>query len=195
MEAARTDGGGSGGGAGDGAEELEAENGRLRRRAEELAVLAVRANANATGSASNLAGLVGWFGNNGGAFGGGGGGVFGGGAGGAMAKTTALSSMPHAAHVAAFYQYLCNDVAMNDGWRGWRRHGLTAGAVVVVRAMVGAMARYYRPFPRSLMRRRVGGGADNAASADIRDQRRAEGEILGEDLRLDGPPMFELGGV
>ena len=79
MEAARTDGGGSGGGAGDGAKELKAENGRLRRRAEELAVLAVRANANVTGSASNLAGLVGWFGNNGGAFGGGGGGggVFG----------------------------------------------------------------------------------------------------------------------
>ena len=33
------------------------------------------------------------------------------------------------------------------------------------------------------------------ALADIRDQRRAEGEILGEDFRLDGPPMFALGGV
>ena len=59
MEAARTDGGGSGGGAGDGAKELEAENGRLWQRAEELAVLAARANANVTGWASYLAGLVG----------------------------------------------------------------------------------------------------------------------------------------
>ena len=67
--------------------------------------------------------------------------------------------------------------------------------MVVVRAMVGAMARHYRLFPRSLVQRRVGGVADNSASADIRDQRRAEGEILGEDFRLDGPPMFALGGV
>ena len=70
-----------------------------------------------------------------------------------------------------------------------------AGAVVVVRAMAGAMAWHYRPFPCSLVRQRVGDGADNSASADIQDQWRAEGEILGEDLRLDGPPMFELGGV
>ncbi len=70
-----------------------------------------------------------------------------------------------------------------------------AGAVVVVRAMAGAMDRHYRPFPRLLMRRGVGGGADNAALADLQDQRRAKGEILGEDFRLDGPPMFELGGV
>jgi hypothetical protein len=33
------------------------------------------------------------------------------------------------------------------------------------------------------------------ASADIRDQWRAKGEILGEDLRLDGPPLFAVGGV
>ena len=85
--------------------------------------------------------------------------------------------------------------SLAHGWRGWRRRGLTAGSVVVVRAMAGAMARHYRPFARSLVRRRVGGGADNSALADIRDQRRAEGEILGEDLRLDGPPMFELVGV
>ncbi len=70
-----------------------------------------------------------------------------------------------------------------------------AGAVVVVQAMVGAMAQHNRPFPCSLVRRRAGGGADNSASADIRDQQRAEGEILGEDFRLDGPPMFALGGV
>ncbi len=112
-----------------------------------------------------------------------------------MATTTALSSMHYAAHVAAFYQYLCNGVAMNDGWRGWRRRGLTAGAVVVVWAMAGAMAWHYWPFPCSLMQRLVGGVADNAASADIRDQRRAEGEILGEDFRLVWPPMLELGGV
>jgi len=85
--------------------------------------------------------------------------------------------------------------SLAHGWRGWRRRGLTAGSVVLVRAMAGAMARHYRPFARSLVRRRVGGGADNSALADIRDQRRAEGEILGEDLRLDGPPMFELVGV
>ena len=85
--------------------------------------------------------------------------------------------------------------SLAHGWRGWRRRGLTAGSVVVVRAMAGAMARHYRPFARSLVRRRVGGGADNSALADIRDQRRAKGEILGEDLRLDGPPMFEVGGV
>jgi hypothetical protein len=34
-----------------------------------------------------------------------------------------------------------------------------------------------------------------AAAQNIREQWRAEGEILGEDLRLDGPPMFEVGGV
>jgi hypothetical protein len=81
------------------------------------------------------------------------------------------------------------------GWQRWRRRRLTAGAEVVVRAMAGAMAWGYRPFPCSLVGRQVGGGADNSALADIRDQRRAKGEILGEDFRLDGPPMFELGGV
>ena len=55
-----------------------------------------------------------------------------------------------------------------------------------------AMARHYQPFPCLLVRRQVGVGADNSASADIRDQWRAEGEILGEDLRLDGPPMFAV---
>ena len=34
-----------------------------------------------------------------------------------------------------------------------------------------------------------------AVAQDIGEQWRAEGEILGEDLRLDGPPMFELGSV
>ncbi len=34
-----------------------------------------------------------------------------------------------------------------------------------------------------------------AAARDTGDQWRTEGEILGEDFRLDGPPMFELGGV
>ena len=34
-----------------------------------------------------------------------------------------------------------------------------------------------------------------AAAQDIGEQWRAEGEILGKDLRLDGPPMFELGVV
>ena len=67
--------------------------------------------------------------------------------------------------------------------------------MVVVQAMVGAMAWHYRPFPCSLVQQQVGGGADNSASADIRDQRRAEGEILGEDFRLDGPLMFALGVV
>ncbi len=67
--------------------------------------------------------------------------------------------------------------------------------MVVVQAMAGAMAWHYRLFPCLLVQRRVGGGADNAASADIQDQRRAKGEILGEDFRLDGLPMFELGGV
>ena len=67
--------------------------------------------------------------------------------------------------------------------------------MAVVRAMAGAMAWHYRPFPCSLVQQRVGGGADNSASADIRDQRRAEGEKLEEDFRLDGPPMFALGGV
>ncbi len=57
------------------------------------------------------------------------------------------------------------------------------------------MARHYRPFPCLLVCQRVGGGADNSALADIGDQRRAKGEILGEDLRLDGPPMFAVGGV
>ena len=85
--------------------------------------------------------------------------------------------------------------SLAHGWRGWRQRGLTAGAVVVVRMMAGAMARHYRPFPRSLVQQQVGGGADNSASADIRYQRRAKGEILGEDFRLDGPPMFALGGV
>ena len=80
-------------------------------------------------------------------------------------------------------------------WRGWRWRGLMAGAVVVVQAMAGAMARDYWPLPCLLVQQRVGGGAYNSVSADIGDQRRAEGEILGEDFRLDGPPMFELGGV
>jgi hypothetical protein len=34
-----------------------------------------------------------------------------------------------------------------------------------------------------------------AAAQDIGEQWRSDGEILGEDFRLDGPPMFELGGV
>ncbi len=34
-----------------------------------------------------------------------------------------------------------------------------------------------------------------AAAQDIGEQWRSNGEILGEDFRLDGPPMFELGGV
>jgi hypothetical protein len=59
--------------------------------------------------------------------------------------------------------------------------------------MAGAMAWHYRPFPCSLVRRRVGGRADNSVLVEIQDQRRAEGEILGEDFRLDGPPMFALG--
>ena len=59
----------------------------------------------------------------------------------------------------------------------------------------GAMAQHYWPFPRLLVRQQVGGGADNSALADIRDQWRAKGEILGEDFRLDGPPMFAVGGV
>jgi hypothetical protein len=67
--------------------------------------------------------------------------------------------------------------------------------VVVVQAMAGAMAWDYQLFPCLLVRQRVGGGADNSALVDIQDQRRAKGEILGEDLRLDGPPMFALGGV
>jgi hypothetical protein len=79
-------------------------------------------------------------------------------------------------------------------WQGWRQHGLTAGAVVVVRAMAGAMARHYRPFPCLLVQQQVGSGADNSALADIQDQRKAEREKVGEDLRLDGPPMFALGG-
>ncbi len=67
--------------------------------------------------------------------------------------------------------------------------------MVVVRAMAEAMARHYRLFPCSLVQQQVGGGAGNAASVDIQDLWRAKGEILGEDFRLDGPPMFELGGV
>ncbi len=67
--------------------------------------------------------------------------------------------------------------------------------MVVVQAMVGAMARHYQPFPCLLVQRRVGGGVNNSASADIRDQWRAEGEILGEDFRLDGLLMFALGEV
>jgi hypothetical protein len=61
--------------------------------------------------------------------------------------------------------------------------------------MAGAIARHYRPFPCLLVQQQVGSRVDNSALADIRDQRRAEGEILGEDFRLDGPPMFALGGV
>ena len=45
-----------------------------------------------------------------------------------------------------------------------------------------AMAWHYWPFLCLLVRQRVGGGADNSALADIRDQWRAKGEILGEDL-------------
>ncbi len=59
----------------------------------------------------------------------------------------------------------------------------------------GTMAQLYWSFPCLLVRQRVGGGADNSASADIRAQWRAEGEILGEDLRIDGLPMFAVGGV
>ncbi len=69
----------------------------------------------------------------------------------ATMMTTASLLMPHAAHVATFYQYLCNDLAMNNGWRGWRWRGLMAGAVVVVRVMAGAMAWHYRAFPCLLM--------------------------------------------
>ncbi len=34
-----------------------------------------------------------------------------------------------------------------------------------------------------------------AAAQDIGEQWLAKGEILSEDFRLDGPLMFELGGV
>jgi hypothetical protein len=34
-----------------------------------------------------------------------------------------------------------------------------------------------------------------AAALDIREQWETEGEILGEDLRLDAPPIFALGGI
>ena len=34
-----------------------------------------------------------------------------------------------------------------------------------------------------------------AAALDIREQWEAEGEILGEDLMLDAPPNFALGGI
>jgi hypothetical protein len=34
-----------------------------------------------------------------------------------------------------------------------------------------------------------------AAARKKRDQWKAEGEILGEDKRLDQPPIFALGGV
>ena len=56
--------------------------------------------------------------------------------------------------------------------RGWGR-GTTAreativmvGAVAVVRTTAGVMAQHCWPFPRSLVHRRVGGGADDGASA------------------------------
>jgi hypothetical protein len=34
-----------------------------------------------------------------------------------------------------------------------------------------------------------------AAALDIREQWEAEGEMLGEDLMLDAPPIFALGGI
>ncbi len=34
-----------------------------------------------------------------------------------------------------------------------------------------------------------------AAALEIGKQWEADGEILGEDLRLDAPPIFSLGGV
>ena len=34
-----------------------------------------------------------------------------------------------------------------------------------------------------------------AAALDIREQWKAEGEILGEDLMLDAQPIFALGGI
>jgi hypothetical protein len=34
-----------------------------------------------------------------------------------------------------------------------------------------------------------------AAALDIREQWKAEGEILGEDFILDAPPLFALGGI
>ena len=60
------------------------------------------------------------------------------------------------------------------------------GAVVVVRAMAGVMARHYWPFPCLLVQQQVDGGADNSALVDIRDQRRAKGELLGEDFKWMG---------
>ncbi len=34
-----------------------------------------------------------------------------------------------------------------------------------------------------------------AAARDIREQWEAKGEMLGEDLMLDAPPIFALGGI
>jgi len=34
-----------------------------------------------------------------------------------------------------------------------------------------------------------------AAALDIRVQWEAEGKVLGEDLMLDAPPIFALGGI
>ena len=61
-------------------------------------------------------------------------------------------------------------VGARERWRGkqqWRRRGLMVGAVAVVRTTAGIMARHCRPFPCLLVRQRVGGGADDSASASL----------------------------
>ena len=56
--------------------------------------------------------------------------------------------------------------------------------MVVVQAMAGAMAWHYRPFLCSLVQQQFGSRAGNGTLADIKDQWRAEGEILGEDFKV-----------
>ena len=53
------------------------------------------------------------------------------------------------------------------GKQGWWWHGLMVGAVGVLRTTVGVMARHCQPFPRSHVRRGVGGGADVGALASL----------------------------
>ena len=52
-----------------------------------------------------------------------------------------------------------------QGKQRWRWCGLMVGAVAVMQTTAEIMARHCRPFPCSLERRLVGGGADNDALA------------------------------
>jgi len=60
---------------------------------------------------------------------------------------------------------------------------------VAGRSIVAAHARGTAPFLDDQRPRR--GSLDYR----LREQWEAEGEILGEDLRLDAPPIFALGGI